>query len=133
LKKLKKKLEKEESKILVDTSVLIDYFKKRRLEELGGEAISIITAVEFIRGISEHKQEQVLNIFKELFEIVYIDEEIIIPFSKIYRQLKKRGMLIDDADLYIACTAIIKNYPLWTKNKKHFERLKEFGLKIYDK
>ena len=84
---------------MIDTSVLIEYYKKRRLEELGGNAISIITAIEFIRGISEEKQEKVLNIFKEMFEIIEIDLSMIIPFSKIYRDLKRRGELIDDASI----------------------------------
>ena len=133
MEKLKKSLEREEeSKILIDTSVLIEYYKKRRLEELGENAISIITAIEFIRGISEEKQEKVLNIFKEMFEIIEIDLSMVIPFSKIYRDLKRRGELIDDADLYIGCTAIITGYPLYTHNKKHFKRLERYGLKLYE-
>ena len=64
MEKLKKSLEREEeSKILIDTSVLIEYYKKRRLEELGRNAISIITAIEFIRGISEEKQKKKFSIF----------------------------------------------------------------------
>jgi predicted nucleic acid-binding protein len=61
--------------------------------------ISIITAIEFIRGISEEKQKKVFDIFKEMFEIIEIDLSMIIPFSKIYRDLKNRGELIDDASI----------------------------------
>jgi len=54
------------------------------------------------------------------------------PLScEIYNDLKRKGKMLDDADLLIGCTAIAKGYKLFTNNKKHFERLKDYGLKFY--
>jgi len=44
--------ENSNSEILIDTCVIINYYKKRKIIEIEGNAISIITLLEFLRGIS---------------------------------------------------------------------------------
>ncbi|CAI1492888.1 Ribonuclease VapC1 [Thermococcus nautili] len=117
---------------MIDTSVLIDLYKAKKLEEYAGSAISIVTLFEFVRGIpSERKRVAVLKRLEKLFKVEPLDNVIILTASKIYRYLKGKGKLIDDADIIIGATAIAKGYTVWTTNIDHFERMREFGVKLY--
>ena len=122
--------ENSNSEILIDTCVIINYYKKRKIIEIEGNAISIITLLEFLRGIPDNKRKEMLNLLKCMFKVINIDD-IILKYCEIYNELKRKGKILDDADLLIGCTAITKGYKLFTNNKKHFERLKDYGLKFY--
>ena len=47
--------------------------------------------------------------------------------AEIYIELKQKGKLIDEADIFIAAYCIVNNYVLVTNNTRHFERIA--GLK----
>lgn len=49
-------------------------------------------------------------------------------YGKIYAELKKAGKLTRDFDLMIAAVCIANNKVLITRNKKHFENIK--NLKV---
>jgi len=78
----------------------------------------------------EKRRAAFLKELKKLFRIEVIDDPVVLTYCTLYRALKRSGELIEDADLLIAATAIVKGYTLWTKNLKHFERLEKFGLKL---
>lgn len=123
-------------KLIIDTSVLIDLIKKRKIEELlkySGANISIITLFEFLRGIkTKQGRLRAAKDLRKLFNIIGLDEFTVILAAEIYKQLEQKGQpLHDDGDLLIGATAIAKGYTLWTKNKKHFKRLEPYGLKLY--
>ncbi|MHA1167064.1 MAG: type II toxin-antitoxin system VapC family toxin [Candidatus Hodarchaeales archaeon] len=99
---------------LIDTSVLIDCYKEHDLHSITGQFLSVITVLEFIRGMSKNKDEEVLQKLKQMFQIVPFDADIILQYSSLYRTLKSSGQLIGDADLIIAATAITKDLVLWT-------------------
>jgi predicted nucleic acid-binding protein len=46
------------------------------------------------------------------------------------RTLKERGTMVDFRDAFIAAMCIRHNAELLTGNKRHFERLNEFGLTL---
>ncbi len=115
--------------VLIDTDVLIEY-AKGNLELPEVCYISEITLYEFLRGVSDQKIAK--RILEEEFIVIWNDNEIIERASKTYRELKTSGDLVSDADIIIASTAIVKGLKLYTKNKKHFEKLKNFGLEFYE-
>ena len=54
---------------MIDTSVLIDLYKARKLEDYAGSAISVVTLFEFVRGIrSERKRVAVLKRLESCLE-----------------------------------------------------------------
>ena len=65
--------------------------------------------------------------------MIPLDNEVLREASSIWRELRESGKLIDDRDLLIGATAIAKDLPLWTKNEKHFSRLKKRGLVLWRK
>jgi len=118
-------------RILIDTDVLIEYVKgKIELPEDNVYYISEITLYEFIRGTKDPSEAK--KILEEEFIVIWNDNRIIETASVIYRKLRKDGKQLSDADIIIASTAIVNRLKLWTLNKKHFERLKDFGLEILD-
>lgn len=46
--------------------------------------------------------------------------------------MRRRGKIIDDRDILIGAASAAKNLPLLTRNKKHYERLAEFGVVFYE-
>jgi len=118
--------------LLIDTSVLIEHFRKRTHLELWGNAISTVTLLEFLRGVpGEERRAAFLKELRKLFKIEPLDDSVVLTYCTLYRSLKRNGELIEDADLLIAAIAIAKDYILWTRNIKHFERLEKFGLRLF--
>jgi len=113
--------------ILIDTDVLINSFRRG---ERVGDAISVITLLEFIRGIPSEKREEVKGLLEETYEVIWLDNSILLEYSRLYEALKEEGSLIGDADLLIAATAISKGMKLLTGNLKHFARLRRYGLHL---
>ena len=87
--------------ILIDTCIIIDYYKKRKIIEIEGCAISIITLLEFLRGIPDNKRKGMLNLLKCMFKVINVDDDIILKYCEIYNDLKRKGKMLDDADLLI--------------------------------
>ncbi len=111
---------------LIDTSVLIDSIRKGIYEE---GSISIITLIEILRGVSLKKRIKVKQLLEESFDVLNIDNKVILKYCDLYNTLKQKGQLIPDANLLIAATAIVNDLVLVTKDKD-FERVKEHGLKL---
>ena len=122
--------------IVVDTSVLIDLFRKTdksnsllvSLVEQGYDyCISAITEYEIYRGALLGQ----LSFWDDLLEKIQV-----LPFDKIASRvavninadLKRKRKQIDIPDLFIAATAIANNLPLATINRKHFDRIDTLNL-----
>lgn len=122
--------------VCLDTSVLIDYFRKTKKEnsfffELTNQyfsfAISIITEFE-IRCGSTKQQQAFWDAFFQSILIIPFDEKSNIEAVKIFQELKKNNSLIDMPDLFIGATAKAYELKLATLNEKDFARIKELEL-----
>jgi len=111
---------------LLDTDTLVELLQKRKYET---GAISIITLIEVLRGLEAEKRAKVKELVEESFNVLPIDNKVVKTYCNLYRNLREKGVLIPDADLVIAATAITHNMTLKTKDK-HFERLEKLGLKL---
>ena len=126
----------ENTLICLDTSVLIDYYRKKDkskslffklTERYTLFAISAITEYELYLGNSEEQ-----NIFWDKFfsqiTVLPFDTKVAKNAANIYKQLKAKNKLIEAPDILIAGTAMQYDLPLATLNCKHFERIN--GLKL---
>ena len=117
--------------ILLDSSVLIDLFRKENKEKTllyklsqteTSFGISAITHYEI--GIGNKKS------YNEFWNKLY-NNLTVIPFDKacsttaieIYLDLKKKNKIIDIADLLIGATALTYNLKIATLNHKHFSKI----------
>ncbi len=111
---------------LFDTETIIDMIRSSKYEH---GSISIITLIEFLRGIKDERRSKIKKLLEESFEVVWLDNDVIQLYCKMYQELKENGELLPDADLLIAATAISKGLDL-VSNDIHFEKLKPFGLNL---
>ena len=122
--------------ILLDSSILIDYFRKENksksiLYKLSNEyhfCLSTITIFEIKIGIKTEKQWNDYHILTRNCEILSIDELCIDEAVHIYNNLKRQNNLIELADLLIAATAISNSLPLSTLNIKHFKNIPKLKI-----
>lgn len=122
--------------LMIDTSLLIDYFRKTdkskaRLVQLSQQfehlAISSVTEFEVYSGATSSQ----LNFWNEL-----LSEIIVLPFDSkaahiavdIQRDLKRLRETIEKADLFIAATAVSNELNLDTLNRKHFDKIGQLTL-----
>ena len=112
--------------ILFDTDTIIEMLRKKRYE-LG--AISVVTLIEVLRGLNAEKRKRAKVLLEESFDILNLNNEVIETYCSIYQKLRKEGLIIPDADLLIAATAISNNMTLKTRDE-HFKRLEFLGLKL---
>ncbi len=117
--------------ICLDTSVLIDYFRKTNKSksffyELTKEydlfAVSAITEYEIYCGSNIEQDLFWDNFFNKIVTLPYNSEANRVTIT-IERDLKGKNKSIDIPDLMIAGTAIANNMKLATLNVKHFERI----------
>jgi len=122
--------------IMVDTSILIDYYRKTdknktiwiSLVRQGYEfAISSITKYEIYSGATKN-QLQFWNDVLIAISVIPFDESSVDKAVEINNMLKRKRKQIDLADLFIAATAMNYNLPIATLNKKHFERIEGLNL-----
>ena len=126
----------ENRMICLDTSVLIDYYRKQKkseslffklTEKYSAFAVSAVTEYELYLGNSQ-EQDMFWNNFFSQITVLPFDTRAVKQAVSIYKQLKQSSKLIDIPDIMIAGTAMQNNIPLATLNRKHFERIN--GLKI---
>ncbi|MEP7128225.1 MAG: type II toxin-antitoxin system VapC family toxin [Chitinophagales bacterium] len=119
--------------ILVDTSILIDLFRKTdksnskfiTLARNGYSfCISAITAYEIYSGTTVNQ----IDFWQRLLEktpVLAFDQDVVKVAVDINNTLKRKRKQIELADLFIAATGIANNLPFATLNRKHFERVEK--------
>ncbi len=121
---------------MVDTSILIDYYRKTekdntvwvKLVRDGYQfAISSVTKYEIFSGAS-FSQLGFWNEVLKAVDVIALDEASVDTAVEINAGLKRKRKQIDIADLFIAASAIANNLPIATLNKKHFERIEKLKI-----
>ena len=119
----------EHRNVLVDTSVFIEYFRKRdktktELYHLRKAGYTLVTSsvcfFEYMAG-SNHPEFDA-KLF-EYIDVIALDKDQAYLASRIFKELKQKNMLIEFRDILIAASAIYYDIPLATQNKKHFDRI----------
>ena len=128
----------ENTLICLDTSVLIDFYRKKDkskslffklTERYAFFAVSAITEYELYLGNSDEQNVFWDKLFSQI-TVLSFNTKAARQAASIYRQLKAKNKLIEAPDILIAGTAMSNNLQLATLNRKHFERIK--GLRLLD-
>lgn len=122
--------------ILVDTSLLIDFFRKRdkskaalfRLADRGRLCLSVVSAFEVKAGITSERQQRDFDLLTQNMDVLALDAACADVAAGVYQDLKARNALIGLADLLIAATALRHELPVATLNTKHFGRINTLSL-----
>ena len=122
--------------VLLDTSILIDYFRKKDktktmfyqlADDFDEYKISAVTEYEIYSGTNEDQKEYWKR-FLEYIPVLPFDSLSAKAAVDINNQLKRSRKQIAVADLFIAATAIANNLTCATLNKKHFDRIDTLEL-----
>ncbi len=122
--------------ILVDTSILIDFYRKTDKEKSAwialvrqeySFAISAITKYEIYSGATPNQLTFWDNVLQAI-TIIPFDELSVDTAVIINSELKKKRKQLDLADLFIAATAVAHSLPLATLNRKHFDRIDTLNI-----
>lgn len=126
----------EYRKVLVDTSVIIDYLRKTNKEKslfwkiinAHDCFISTVTVFELYSGVKDDKHIEAIDKVLSFLEILDFNTHQAKLASDTFRTLKKKNNLIEFRDIFIASCAIYENIPLVTLNTKHFKRIETLVL-----
>ena len=130
--------------VCLDTSFVIDLIRgkssvesvvKKLDEESNTICIAAVTVMELVKGayLSDNysvEKEKIDRILSSFVILEFGKDEASLA-GKIEVELIKKGGIIEIADIMIAATAIKNEEVLVTKNKKHFERIKELKIESY--
>jgi len=115
---------------LVDTDVVIDYLNTGLFTELFDSPhhtiyYSVVTKKELLSkpGLREREREAILLELRR-WRMIPLTDNITLRFS----QVQKSYPSLEKADALIAATALVKNLPLVTRNKKHFRIVSELTV-----
>lgn len=139
LKKAEKKGSREISDdpmVVLDTSILIHYLhgNKRIVglvdDYISKERVSItcINEYELLKG-SNASDAELLNGFISTFNVYWMNPRSLELSSEIYKRLKGKGRLIDDADILIAGIALANGETLLTADGD-FGRIDSKQIKV---
>jgi tRNA(fMet)-specific endonuclease VapC len=122
--------------ICLDSSVLIDFFRKKKKEnsffydltkKYSLFAVSVISEYEVYSG-SNAEQDIFWDRFFKTLSILPFNSEVNKFSIKTLRQIRRKGLNIDVPDLFIGSTALYNKMKLATLNKKHFEHIENLVL-----
>lgn len=127
--------------LIFDTTFLIDFQKERkrgrdrahRFLERKAEAyayLPIIAYGEYAEGFSSLSDPAFVSVV-ESYEIIEVNRSIADRYAALTRELRAQGQLIGANDLWIAATALDKDWPLVTRNLEHFARVEGIRLMSY--
>ena len=126
----------EKQVICLDTSVLIEYFRKvnksksffyELIDEYDLFAVSAITEYEIYYGSNSDQDVFWDEFFSKIVSLPY-NSEANRATIRIEQELKRKNKAIDKPDLFIAGTALANKMKLATLNVKHFELVE--GLEL---
>jgi predicted nucleic acid-binding protein len=122
--------------VCLDTSILIDYFRKKSKEESTFYklterpytfAVTTITIFEIYRGVTPIQKQFWDALFYQM-EILSFDERSSKIAARLLQRLNSKNNQIALPDLFIAAIVIQRQIKLATLNRKHFEKIIELEL-----
>lgn len=122
---------------LIDSDVLIDFFKKRKyavelIAKLAKEqdlAISILSVAELRSGWSSREAKFFLPRLYKLVDTKAVTKKVAELAGELRAVYKRKGVVLSTIDILIAATCILVDCYLVTKNRKHYPMP---GIKFYN-
>lgn len=124
---------------LLDTSVIVGYLRDHKeavtlIENLKGEITSsFVCLAELYEGIyrvskKQDAERKLLTFFRGLNKVYSLNKKVAKVFGETRADLKKKGKIIEDFDLFIAATCLAYHLTLVTFNPKHFKRIEKLQV-----
>ena len=127
------------SPVVVDTDVASLVFKESAaagpytdMLDASEPLISFMTLAELhwwrIRRSWGVRRTALLDRYVSGFQVIYCDAEMCRLWAEVRRQARIAGKPIDDADAWVAATALLVRAPLLTRNLRHYAGVRNLEL-----
>ena len=125
----------KDNRVLIDTSVWIEYFKNKNisLSEKVDETLTFyevfvpkIVIAELIQGSRSEKEVKVIEEFLGAFNIVDHTEDTWINAGRLSFVMKRKGTTVNLIDCYISMLSIENNCRIFSLDE-HFKSIKKFS------
>ena len=125
------------SKVLIDTSIWIDYFKgqdKNILEKVKDLVVSLravlcgVVLSELLSGIRETRDRETLKGIVDAIDYIEVSKSTWVQAGETFSKLRQRGLTIPLSDLVVSSLARENDYELWSCDS-HFDCIP--GLKRF--
>ncbi len=126
---------------LLDTDTLSEFMKGRNpsivqtgqiyLQQHGRFTFSVVTVYEILRGLRAKRAFNQMSIFLRLCRrslVLPVTIRIAKRAADIHDDLRQKGQLISDADIFIAATAMEHGLVLVTNNLSHFQHIPSLSV-----
>lgn len=129
-----------EARYLLDTDTVIFWLKERypqinqKIETLEPDRlfVSTVTVAELYFGAyNSFRIEENVGLIDELiseFQVVSLGTDAGRFFGRKKAELKRKGEILPDSDLFIATIAVSNDLVLVSNNERHFSRIEELRL-----
>ncbi|MAG01810.1 hypothetical protein CMI42_00585 [Candidatus Pacearchaeota archaeon] len=119
------------NQVVLDTDCLIQLEKGdlsvvKVLDGTDSLFITSITVFEFAFGRSFDEEDNRLD----EYNVIPFNEKDGLLSAKMLKELIRDGKEVEFRDVFIASICIDNKIPLLTRNIKHFERFREYGLRL---
>lgn len=128
-------------RILIDTSVWIEYFRNQSPVFVGFVAelvktrevcVPRIVLAELMQGAKSEKELSVIAEFMDAFSIIDQTDQTWINAGRLSHELRRRGKNINLTDCYIAVIAQENNCAIFTLDR-HFKEIRQYaGVQLID-
>ena len=125
------------SRILIDTSIWIDYFKgqdKNILDKVKDLVVSLravlcgVVLSELLSGIRKAGDRENLKGIVDAIDYVEVSKSTWVQAGETFSELRQRGLTIPLSDLVVSSLARENDYELWSRDS-HFDCIP--GLKRF--
>lgn len=125
-------MERLDQKVCLDTDFVIAILNNEErshslIDKIEHSEVYITTVTLFELFLRETNLDKI-EILRTKVKILDFNEPSSRKASMIFKDLRKKGRLMDIKDLFIASSCIAHNCVLATFNKKHFVNIKELKL-----
>ena len=97
-------------------------------------ALNAISYFETRRGLKPEatRKKQLFEVMLQEAAVLELDRLTLDIAADLYQNLRRRGTLLEDADILIAGIAIANDAVLVTRNLRHFERIAGLRLETWE-
>jgi tRNA(fMet)-specific endonuclease VapC len=125
-----------DSDIFIDTTIFINHLRKHNKQKsilyhlTGASVLYTATMVEFelFAGATDKRKLHDVQQVLKTCAVIPLTSAIAQRAGSIYRNLKRRNLIIEIRDIIIAATALEEGLPIMTTNEKHFHRIQGITL-----
>lgn len=117
--------------MVIDTSLFIEHLRAKdktqtalfRLSDTEVRYVSTVSVYELSVGATDAAKTASIRHELQGLLVLPFSTEIAEKAAEIFRDLRRRGLMIELTDIFIAAIALVNDLPIKTLNTRHFERV----------